>query len=118
MLSHHLETRQRHAAEDVTDPSTHALEASGCNTVKASHQPRPVSDNGPFYIAGDLAKWLTRKNIKHILGASFLPQTQGKIERWHQTLKWRILLENYHLPGNLEQQIAAFIDHYNNRIYH
>ena len=37
------------------------------------------------------------------------PQTQGKIERWHQTLKNRILLENYFLPGDLEAQIDAFV---------
>ena len=42
-----------------------------------------------------------------------LPQTQGKIERWHQTLKNRILLENYYLPGDLEGQINSFVDHYN-----
>src|SRR5690606_27687970 len=46
------------------------------------------------------------------------PQTQGKIERWHQTLKNRILLENYFLPGDLERQIAGFVDHYNHRRYH
>jgi hypothetical protein len=39
--------------------------------------------------------------------------TQGKIERWHQTLKGRILLENYFLPGDLEAQIAAFVTDYN-----
>jgi hypothetical protein len=46
------------------------------------------------------------------------PQTQGKIERWHQTLKNRILLENYFLPGDLEAQIAAFVEHYNHQRYH
>jgi putative transposase len=51
-------------------------------------------------------------------GAPYHPQTQGKIERWHQTLKNRILLENYFLPGNLEAQIEAFIDHYNHQRYH
>jgi transposase InsO family protein len=46
------------------------------------------------------------------------PQTQGKIERWHQTLKNRILLENYFLPGDLEAQIEAFVEHYNHQRYH
>ncbi len=46
------------------------------------------------------------------------PQTQGKIERWHQTLKNRILLENYFLPGDLEAQIEAFVHHYNHQRYH
>ena len=40
------------------------------------------------------------------------------IERWHQTLKNRILLENYYLPGDLEAQINAFVDHYNHQRYH
>ena len=44
--------------------------------------------------------------------------TQGKIERWHRSLKNRILLEHYYLPGDLERQIADFINHYNTRRYH
>jgi putative transposase len=56
--------------------------------------------------------------MKHIRGAPYHPQTQGKIERWHQTLKNRILLENDFLPGDLEAQISAFIEHYNHRRYH
>ena len=51
-------------------------------------------------------------------GAPNHPQTQGKIERWHQTLKNRILLENYYLPGDLETHISRFIEHYNHRRYH
>ena len=43
---------------------------------------------------------------------------QGKIERWHQTMKNRILLENYYLPDDLEQQIGVFVDHYKNHRYH
>ena len=44
--------------------------------------------------------------------------TQGKIERWHQTLKNRILLEHYYLPGDLQAEIETFVEHYNNRRYH
>ena len=55
---------------------------------------------------------------QHTCGAPYHPQTQGKIERWHQTLKNRILLENYFLPGYLENQIAAFVSHYNHQRYH
>ena len=56
--------------------------------------------------------------MKHVRGAPMHPQTQGKIERWHQTLKNRVLLENYFFEGELEAAIAAFIDHYNNHRYH
>ena len=56
--------------------------------------------------------------MNHTRGAPYHPQTQGKIERWHQTLINRILLENYFLPGDLTQQIETFVDHYNNHRYH
>jgi len=55
--------------------------------------------------------------MSHVRGAPFHSRTQGKIERWHQTLKNRILLENYYLPGDLEKQVEVFIEHYNHR-YH
>jgi RNA-directed DNA polymerase len=56
--------------------------------------------------------------MQHVRGAPYHPQTQGKIERWHQTLKSRFLLDNYYLPGDLERQIGAFVEHYNHASYH
>ena len=105
-------------AEDVTDTLDLALQASGCDQVHVVHKPRLLSDNGSSYVSGDLAEWLQDKGMKHSRGAPYHPQTQGKIERWHQTLKNRILLENYFLPGDLEAQIEAFVEHYNHQRYH
>lgn len=106
------------AARDVTDTLELALAASGCTAARVHHRPRLLSDNGPCYIAGDLADWLAAQRIEHIRGAPCHPQTQGKIERWHQTLKNRILLENYYLPGQLQAQVATFVEHYNHRRCH
>ena len=86
--------------------------------MRVRHRPRLLSDNGPSYLAGELAEWLADHAIDHVRGAPCHPQTQGKIERWHQTLKNRILLENYYLPGALEAQVEAFITHDNHRRYH
>ena len=105
-------------AEDVTDTLELALTASGCDQAHVRHKPRLLSDNGPSYIAAELAEWIEAQNMSHVRGAPLHPQTQGKIERWHQTLKNRILLENYFLPGDLERQIEAFVEHYNHRRYH
>jgi putative transposase len=105
-------------AEDVTDTLELALIASGCDQAHVLHKPRLLSDNGPSYIAAELAQWIEARNMSHVRGAPLHPQTQGKIERWHQTLKNRILLENYFLPGDLERQIEAFVEHYNHRRYH
>ena len=56
--------------------------------------------------------------MSHVRGVPFHPQTQGKIERWHHTLKNRILLENYFLPEDLEAQIKTFVEQYNHQRYH
>ena len=105
-------------AEDVTDTLDLALKASGLDHATVVHRPRLLSDNGASYVAGDLATWLDDKGMEHVRGAPYHPQTQGKIERWHQTLKNRILLENYFLPGDLAAQIEAFVANYNHHRYH
>ena len=86
-------------AEDVTATLELALQASGLDQTELADRPRLLSDNGSSYIAGDLAKWLDHRNIKHLRGAPYHPMTQGKIERWHQTLKNRILLETTFSPA-------------------
>ena len=103
---------------DVTGTLDLALQASGCDQAHVVHKPRLLSDNGSSYVFGELAEWLDDKKMGHVRGAPYHPQTQGKIERWHQTLKNRILLENYFFPADLEAIIETFVDHYNRRRYH
>ena len=105
-------------ASDVTATLDQALAASGLDHITVTPRPRLLSDNGSSYVADDLAKWLKGNGMQHVRGAPYHPQTQGKIERWHQTLKNRILLDNYYLPGDLERQIGAFVEHYNHVRYH
>jgi transposase InsO family protein len=52
-------------------------------------QEAELSDNGSSYVSGELAIWLGDKKMAHVRSAPYHPQTQGKIERWHQTLKKR-----------------------------
>jgi putative transposase len=105
-------------AEDVTATLDLALKASGLDRATVVHRPRLLSDNGSSYISADLAKWLNGQNMDHVRGAPYHPMTQGKIERWHQTLKNRILLENYYLPGDLETGVGSFVADYNHLRYH
>jgi len=105
-------------ADDVTDTLELALTAAGLERARAAHRPRLLSDNGSSYVAGDLADWLSERGMDHVRGAPYHPMTQGKIERWHLSLKSRLLLENYYMPGDLERAIADFVDHYNHRRYH
>ena len=84
---------------DVTETLDLALQASGCDQAHVVRKPRLLSDNGSSYASGELAEWLGDKKMGHVRGALYHPQTHGKIERWHQTLKNRILLDNYFSPG-------------------
>jgi putative transposase len=106
------------SADDVTATLGLALQASGLDQVGADRRPRLLSDNGPSYVAGDLSDWLEAQGMRHTRGKPYHPMTQGKIERWHLSLKSRILLENYYLPGDLERAVADFVEHYNHRRYH
>ena len=106
------------AATDVTATLNLALQASGLNQVPLDQRPRLLSDNGPSYVASELADWLEQQGMRHTRGKPYHPMTQGKIERWHLSLKSRILLENYYLPGDLERAVANFVEHYNHRRYH
>jgi len=74
--------------------------------------------NGPAYVSGELREYLREREMDHSRGAPYHPMTQGKIERWHRTMKNVIKLEDYYLPGELERAIAEFVDYYNNRRYH
>ena len=98
-----LFSQQKHgAAEDVTQTLELALKASGRESDQVANQSLLLSYNGASYIAADLAEWLEARGIRHIRGAPFHSQTQGKFERWHQTLKKRILLKTtYYLLSHL-----------------
>ena len=106
------------SARDVSATLQDALQATGLDRVGVRHRPRLLSDNGPCYVSSELQSWLAENGMPHTRGKPYHPMTQGKIERWHRTLKDRILLNNYYLPEDLERQIDAFVNHYNTSRYH
>jgi transposase InsO family protein len=106
------------AATDVTDTLEDALKATGLSGARVCHKPRLLSDNGPCYISGELKSWLKGQDIEHTRGAPYHPMTQGKIERYHRSMKNVVKLEHYYYPWELESAIAAWVDHYNHERYH
>jgi transposase InsO family protein/transposase-like protein len=105
-------------SKDASDTLELAIKKTGFDNVKGKNRPRLLSDNGPSYVSAELADWLQEHGIEHTRGKPYHPQTQGKIERWHRSLKNQILLENYYLPGELKMRIEEFITYYNTRRYH
>ena len=105
-------------AEDVQESLDMAIAETGTDQVIVKHRPRLLSDNGPCYVSGELKKYLKTREMDHTRGAPYHPQTQGKIERYHRSMKNVIKLDNYYLPGDLEQEIAKWVNHYNNERLH
>lgn len=103
---------------DVQDTLDLAIAATGITQVAVKHRPRLLSDNGSAYISADLAEYLAPYHIRQIHGAPYHPQTQGKIERYHRSIKNVICLEHPYFPWQLEQAMAAFVEHYNQQRYH
>ncbi len=108
----------RMASDDVEETLNMALKKSGLDEVRVRHRPRLLSDNGPAYLSKDLKEYLKSKHIEHIRGAPYHPMTQGKIERWHRSMKNVVKLQNYYSPSELEKSIGEFVDYYNNERYH
>ena len=106
------------AASDVLDTLELALKASGLKHARVRHRPRLLSDNGPAYLSKELREYLEAQDIEHTRGAPFHPMTQGKIERYHRSMKNIVLLENYFLPEALERAIRSFVEQYNHHRYH
>ena len=106
------------AADDVKNTLDLAIETTGVNEIKVKHRPRLLSDNGPCYLSGELKSYLEKRGMTHTRGAPYHPMTQGKIERYHRSMKNVVKLQNYYFPWELEQEISRFVDYYNNHRYH
>jgi transposase InsO family protein len=104
--------------EDVIETLDLARAATGVDRVCVRHKPRLLSDNGPCYLAKDLAAYLERHGLVHTRGRPYHPMTQGKIERYHRSMKNVVRLENHYSPWELERAVARFVTYYNHERLH
>jgi putative transposase len=105
-------------SQDVEAALNIAVEKTGVAHIKVKHRPRLLSDNGSAFISEALARYLKQYQMQHVRGAPYHPQTQGKIERYHRSMKSIVKLDNYYTPAALEHAIASFVDYYNTQRYH
>jgi putative transposase len=106
------------SALDVQATLQIALDDTGLDRVLVEHRPRLLSDNGSCYLSKELDQYLQSKRMDHTRGAPYHPTTQGKIERYHRSMKNVVNLQNYYSPWELEREISQFVNYYNFERYH
>jgi len=109
--------------EDIQGPSLAnviqlAVEATGVIEVPVTRRPALLTDNGSGYISKDMARFLRAHVLRHIRARPHHPQTTGKMERCHRTIKDVVTLVVHTSPDELRAALAAFVDYYNRRRYH
>ncbi len=95
-----------------------AVDITGMSGVPVEDRTRLLSDNGPGYVSRLFREYLQLVGIRHILASPYHPQTNGKLERYHQTLKRDVNQVPYDLPEDLKTAIGEFVSYYNFRRYH
>ncbi len=109
----HWEIRESMKEQDVECVLERAKE------LNADARPRVISDNGPQFIAKDFKEYIRISGMSHVRISRYYPQSNGKIERWHKTLKADAVRPAQ--PRTLDQArevVARFVDHYNRARLH
>ena len=112
----HWELCKTMKAQDVQRTVDRAIIKAG---LKKGQVPKLLSDNGSCYVAGEIKTYLEEEyKMKQIHGRPAHPQTQGKIERYHRTMKNVVKLHHYYSPEELIIALEEFVNRYNNERYH
>ena len=102
----------------MKDTLDQAIDETGVVYIQVKHRPSLLSDNGPCYLSRELKIYLNEHQMTRARGVSYHPMTQGKIERYHRSMKNVMKLEHYYSPWELERAIEAFVQYYNQDRYH
>jgi putative transposase len=105
-------------ADSLIEVVQEAVERTGMTEVPLRDRTSLLSDNGPGYLSRSFGRYLWLLGIRHIIASPYHPQTNGKLERYHRTLKEQVKLVVHETPSVLERAVAAFVDYYNHRRYH
>lgn len=109
----HWEIRAAMTAADVETVLQRAREKHPQAT------PRIISDNGPQFIARDFKQFIRLCGMQHVRTSPYYPQSNGKIERWHQTLKRECIRPGSPLsPTDAKRIVATFVEQYNQHRLH
>ena len=112
------ELKSNMAAGSLIDVVQKAVDLTGMSEVPIEDRTVLLSDNGPGYISRQFGEYLRLVGIRHIIASPYHPQTNGKMERYHRTVKGELSLIPCEMPNELERAIGSFIEYYNYGRYH
>lgn len=116
ILAWELQTNM--AAPSLIDVVQKAVDQTNMTDVPVEDRTTLLSDNGSGYLSRRFNQYLSLVGIKHITAAPCHPQTNGKVERYHRSIKEEINLVPHETPTALREAIRSFVDYYNHRRYH
>ena len=105
-------------ADSLIEVVQEAVDATGMTDVPVEDRTKLLTDNGSGYVSRSFRDYLHLVGIRHIKAALFHPQTNGKLERYHQTLKQEVNQVLYEVPSALEAAVGGFVAYYNCQRYH
>ncbi len=106
------------SANSLIEVVQEAVDVTGMTDVPVEDRTKLLSDNGAGYVSRSFRDYLHLVGIRHILAAPFHPQTNGKLERYHQSIKREVNQLPYEAPSHLDKAIADFVEYYNYHRYH
>jgi len=106
------------SGEEIIGVVEDAVRKTGVEKAPEIYRPKCLTDNGSGFVGESFKGYMKGAGMKLIHGKPYHPQTQGKIERYHRSMKNIILLDNYYAPGELEARIAEWVQYYNARRAH
>tara|TARA_B100000315_G_scaffold253951_1_gene293903 strand:+ start:614 stop:1600 length:987 start_codon:yes stop_codon:yes gene_type:complete len=116
ILAHMLQRDM--TSDSLIEVVQEAVDATCMTDVALEDRTKLLSDNGSGYVSRAFRDYLQLVGIRHILAAPYHPQTNGKLERYHQTIKRDVNQVVYEVPSELGQEIDRFVEYYNHRRYH
>ena len=105
-------------ADSLIEVVQEAVDSTGMTDVPLEDRTKLLSDNGSGYVSRAFREYMRVVGIRHVLAAPYHPQTNGKLERYHRTLKDDINQVPYEVVEDLEAAIRDFVEFYNYRRYH